>query len=80
MIVFQASVMMDETDKLQSVGYKNIAIHDKHVNSQGDLLLSVRSVISLRSLAEDKLNESSGSPSAKRMRRSPITYPLIWAH
>jgi len=42
MIVFQASVMMDETDKLQSVGYKNIAIHDKHVNSQGDLLLSVR--------------------------------------
>merc|ERR1711892_613703 len=28
-------------DKLQSVGYKNIAISDKHVNSGGDILVSV---------------------------------------
>ena len=29
-------------EKLHSVGYKNIAISDKHVNQAGDVLLFVR--------------------------------------
>ena len=41
-MVLQASIIMEEMDKLQSVGYKNIAISDKHVNSGGDVLVSVR--------------------------------------
>ena len=40
--VLQASIMLEEKDKLQSVGYKNIAISDKHVNRTGDVVLSVR--------------------------------------
>jgi len=38
----KASIMLEEKDKLQSVGYKNIAISDKHVNRTGDVVLSVR--------------------------------------
>ena len=34
--------MVEEVDNLQSVGYKNIAISDKHVNSGGDVMFSVR--------------------------------------
>ena len=40
--MLQASIMVEEVDKLQSVGYKNIAIRDKHVNSGGDVMFSVR--------------------------------------
>ena len=40
--MLQASIMVEEVDKLQSVGYKNIAISDKHVNSDGDVMFSVR--------------------------------------
>eukprot|EP00092_Neocalanus_flemingeri_P028564 GFUD01031020.1.p1 GENE.GFUD01031020.1~~GFUD01031020.1.p1 ORF type:complete len:480 (-),score=149.04 GFUD01031020.1:137-1576(-) len=38
----KANLMLEDMDKLQSVGYKNISISDKHVNSGGDVLLSVR--------------------------------------
>ena len=41
-MLLQARVMMEEMEKLQSVGYKNIAIGDRHVNSTGDVLLTVR--------------------------------------
>jgi thermostable 8-oxoguanine DNA glycosylase len=41
-MVLQANIMLEEMDKLRSVGYKNIAIGDKHVNSCGDVMLSVR--------------------------------------
>ena len=40
--MLQASIMVEEVDNLQSVGYKNIAISDKHVNSGGDVMFSVR--------------------------------------
>ena len=45
--VLQAIIMMEEMDKLQSVGYKNIAINDQHINSIGDVSLSVQLSISL---------------------------------
>ena len=41
-MLLQASIMLEEKDKLQSVGYKNIAISDKHVSKSGDVNLSVR--------------------------------------
>ena len=33
---------LEEKEKLQSIGYKNIAMSDKHVNSSGDVILLVR--------------------------------------
>jgi len=33
---------LEEREKLQSIGYKNIAMSDKHVNSSGDVVLLVR--------------------------------------
>ena len=47
LIVMQAMVMMEKMDKLKSVGYKNIAITDQHINSDGDVSLSVQLSISL---------------------------------
>ena len=41
MMVLQASIMLEEMDKLQSIGYKNIAISDKHLDSGGDVMFSV---------------------------------------
>jgi speckle-type POZ protein len=38
----KASIMVEEKDKLQSVGYKNIAISEKHVSSSGEVILSVK--------------------------------------
>ena len=43
-MVLQASVTLEEVDKLQSVGYRNIAINDKHVTVGGDVMFSVRLV------------------------------------
>ena len=43
-MVLQASIRLEEEDKLQSVGYRNIAISDKHVTGGGDVMLSVRLV------------------------------------
>ena len=36
------NIKLEERDKLQSIGYKNIAMSEKHVNSTGDVLLLVR--------------------------------------
>ena len=33
---------LEQQEKLQSIGYKNIAMSDKHVNSSGDVMLLVR--------------------------------------
>ena len=38
----QVNIKLEERDKLQSIGYKNIAMSEKHVNSTGDVLLLVR--------------------------------------
>ena len=77
-MVLQANIMMEETHKLQSVGYKNIAISDKHVSRLGGLLISVRSVIGER-FCESQLSYISGFLSSA-MRRSLIAFPLILEH
>ena len=33
---------LEQQEKLQSIGYKNIALSDKHVNASGDVMLLVR--------------------------------------
>lgn len=33
---------LEEREKLQSIGYKNIAMSDKHINASGDVILIVR--------------------------------------
>ena len=33
---------LEQQEKLQSIGYKNIALSDKHVNAAGDVMLLVR--------------------------------------
>ena len=40
--MFRASMSLETADKLQSVGYKNIAMNEKHITAAGDILLFVR--------------------------------------
>ena len=40
--MFRVSLKLELSEKLQSVGYKNIAMNEKHVNAAGDVLLYVR--------------------------------------
>ena len=43
----RVTLKQENCEKLQSVGYKNIAISEKHVNSWGDVLLFVRYVVTI---------------------------------
>ena len=61
LMVLQAMVMMQEMDKLQSVGYKNIAINDQHINSCGDVILSVQMTITLENKELHSLSSDLGS-------------------
>jgi hypothetical protein len=38
----RASLSLETVEKLQSVGYKNIAMNEKHITANGDILLFVR--------------------------------------
>ena len=38
----QVMMKLEQQEKLQSIGYKNIALSDKHVNAAGDVMLLVR--------------------------------------
>lgn len=53
----RVTLKQETIDKLQSVGYKNIAMSDKHVNSAGDVLLFVR----LSIIREEEANHSLSS-------------------
>ena len=61
LMVLQAMVMMQEMDKLQSVGYKNIVINDQHINSCGDVTLSVQMTITLENKELHSLSSDLGS-------------------
>ena len=41
-VLYRVSLKLERMEKLQSVGYKNIAMNEKHVNASGDVLLYVR--------------------------------------
>ena len=61
LMVLEAMVLMQEMDKLQSVGYKNIAINDQHINSCGDVILSVHMTITLENKELRSLSSDLGS-------------------
>ena len=50
-------VRLEQTEKLQSIGYKNIAISEKHVNTMGDISL----VVKLTIITEEETNHSLSS-------------------
>ena len=41
-ILLQTKLMLNETDKLLSVGYKTISINERNINNSGDIHLSVQ--------------------------------------
>lgn len=53
----RVGMRLEQTDKLQSIGYKNIAISEKHVNTAGDVSLVVRLTI----IKENETNHSLSS-------------------
>lgn len=53
----RVGLRLEQTEKLQSIGYKNIAISEKHVNSAGDVSLVVRLTI----IKENEANHSLSS-------------------
>lgn len=53
----RVGMKLEQTDTLQSVGYKNIAISEKHVNTAGDVSLVVRLTI----IKENETNHSLSS-------------------
>jgi speckle-type POZ protein len=53
----RVGLRLEQTEKLQSIGYKNIAISEKHVNSAGDVSLVVRLTI----IKENETNHSLSS-------------------
>lgn len=57
----KVSVKLEEKDKLQSIGYKNIAINDKHVNAAGDVILVVRLSMIKQEVASHSLSSDLGS-------------------
>jgi len=52
---------LEEKDKLQSIGYKNIAMSDKNVNSSGDVILLVRLSIIKKEEPSHSLSSDLGS-------------------
>lgn len=53
----KADVHLETGDELRSIGYKNIAINEKHVNSKGDIQL----VCKLKIVKDDSTNHSLSS-------------------
>jgi len=40
--MLQNMIMMEDTDRMKSVGFKNIIIRDDSINSKGDTKITVR--------------------------------------
>ncbi|XP_023332547.1 uncharacterized protein LOC111704523 [Eurytemora carolleeae] len=57
----RVSLKLEPKEKLQSIGYKNIAMNDKHVNAAGDVLLFVRLSIIREEEAAHSLSSDLGS-------------------
>jgi len=57
----KVSIKLEEKEGLQSIGYKNIAISDKHVNSSGDVILLVRLSIIKKEEPTNSLSADLGS-------------------
>jgi len=57
----RVSLKLERVEKLQSIGYKNIAMNDKHVNAAGDVLLYVRMCIIREEEAAHSLSSDLGS-------------------